>query len=141
MRYTFDGMHYPTPGCVSWTNSKHMNIPLLPRIARITGTALLLFLMVVLIGAGTGDSSDTTGTSSWSTRSILLALVYPLAPIIGLAIAYWRPFLGGSIACVGFIAYALLRADHVQGVLLLMLVPGVLYCLTGFIAGRTVQKE
>lgn len=134
-------MHYPTPGCVCWTNSKHMNIPLLPRIALITGTALLLFLVLVLIGALSGDSSDPNGGTAWSVSDLLHAFLYPVAPIIGLAIAYWRPFLGGSIACVGFIAYALLRPDDVQGVLLLMLVPSVLYCLTGFIAGRTVQKE
>lgn len=118
-----------------------MNIPLLPRIALITGTALLLFLVLVLIGALSGDSSDPNGGTAWSVSDLLHAFLYPVAPIIGLAIAYWRPFLGGSIACVGFIAYALLRPDDVQGVLLLMLVPSVLYCLTGFIAGRTVQKE
>ncbi|MEZ4758034.1 MAG: hypothetical protein R2817_14495 [Flavobacteriales bacterium] len=115
-----------------------MNIPLLARIARITGTVILLFLVVVLIGAFSGDSSDPPNGPGWTVNTLLQAFLYPVVPIIGLSMAYWRPLSGGLVASAGLVLHAALVPDMLQPVLIPLLLPGLLHLFVGLRSRRSV---
>lgn len=108
------------------------------RLATISGTALLLFLLIVLVGTLSGDSSDPTGGPAWTVSDLLQALLYPVAPIIGLSIAYWRPLFGGIVASAGLVLHAVLVPDLFQPVLIPLLLPGLLHLFVGLRSRRSV---
>lgn len=107
---------------------KQMSTTLLHRLARLSGTIVLLFLVVVLIGATSGDSSDPR-PMAWSIAEVLSLMLYPVLPLAGLAIAYKWPLAGGVIATVGLITSVALDPALLQATFFILLVPGVLYII------------
>jgi hypothetical protein len=100
--------------------------------ARITGTLLLLFLLLVLIGGVSGDASDPINGSGTFGHRLGSALLYPLAVMAGLALAYRRPLVGGLIATLALVLTVILDPQLFQATFFVMLVPGLLYMFTAW---------
>ncbi|MCW5900546.1 MAG: hypothetical protein KIT10_14875 [Flavobacteriales bacterium] len=113
-----------------------MNARVILWAARISGTLLLAFLLFMLIGHLTGDANGPNGMRFSNNRELIAFLFFPVCTIIGLALAYKRELLGGTIAIGSLVALFLLRPDLMQMRFLLMLLPGVLYLLHGTMSRR-----
>mgnify|MGYP000915330785 FL=1 len=107
--------------------------------ARIVGTALLAFLVFMLIGTITGDFSEADGLGFHDTRDMIGFLLFPVCTIIGLALAYRWPLPGGAIAVAGTTLLVILRPDLLQLTFVVMLVPGVMYVVYGLLHRRGVK--
>jgi hypothetical protein len=107
--------------------------------SRILGTALLAFLVFMLIGTITGDSSGADGLSFRDTRDLIGFLLFPVCTIIGLMLAYRWPLLGGAIAVASTVVLVTLRPDLLQMTFVAMVVPGLIYLASGFFSSRGVK--
>lgn len=107
--------------------------------ARILGTALLAFLLFMLIGTIAGDTSEADGLKFRDTRDLIGFVLFPVCTIIGLALAYRWPLLGGAIAVASTIVLVFLRPDLLQPTFVVMVVPGVLYIFHGLSLRTRVQ--
>lgn len=112
---------------------------LLAWMARILGTALLAFLVFMLIGTLTGDSSEADGLHFRDTRDLIGFLLFPVCTIIGLALAYRWPLLGGAIAVGSTVVLVILRPDLIQLTFLVMVMPGLLYVVHGLLERRRMK--
>lgn len=106
--------------------------------ARILGTAMLAFLLLLFVGVLAGDSSETDGLPLRDTKELIAFLLFPASTIIGLSLAYRWPLLGGLIVVGSTILLVILRPDHVQITFLLMVTPGLLYVAHGLHLRRRV---
>jgi hypothetical protein len=105
----------------------------------LSGTIMLLFLVVVLIGATSGDSSDPR-PMAWSIAEVLSLMLYPVLPLVGLAVAYKWPLAGGVIATVALITSVALYPALLQATFFILLVPGVLYMFGQLMAGQRLGR-
>ena len=109
--------------------------------ARILGTALLAFLVFMLIGTITGDSNEADGLNFRDTRDLIGFLLFPVCTIIGLGLAYRWPLLGGAIAVGSTLLLVFLRPDLLQLTFVMMVVPGLIYLVYGMLQRRSVKVE
>ena len=107
-------------------------------VTRISGTVLLVFLTLIVIGTLTGDSSSSDGFHFRDTNDLIGFLLFPLGTMLGLGLAYRWPLLGGLIAVGSTILLVILRPDHLQFTFLLMVTPGLLYVLFGLLSRKRV---
>jgi len=107
--------------------------------ARILGTALLAFLLFMLVGVLAGDSSDADGLVFRDTRDLIGFLLFPVCTILGLSLAYRWPLLGGSIAVGSTTLLVILRPDLLQLTFVVMVVPGLIYLAYGMLQRRSVK--
>jgi hypothetical protein len=107
--------------------------------ARILGTVLLAFLLFMLIGTLSGDSSEPDGFQFRDTKDLVGFLLFPVCTIIGLALAYKWPLLGGGIAVASTSVLVALRPDLLQLTFLIMVTPGLLYMVYGLIERSRVR--
>ncbi|MBL7955721.1 MAG: hypothetical protein JNJ91_11810 [Flavobacteriales bacterium] len=108
--------------------------------ARILGTALLVFLVFMLIGTLTGDSSEADGLRFRDTRDLIGFLLFPVCTIIGLTLAYRWPLLGGAIAVGSTVLLVILRPDLIQLTFLVMVLPGLLHLVHGLLQRSRVTS-
>ena len=111
--------------------------PVIQWAARITGSLLLAFLLFMLVGHLVGDANGPTGMQFSTNKEFIAFLFFPVTTIIGLALAYTREGLGGLLAMGSLIVLFILRTDLVQGRFLVMLIPGLLYLVHGWMAQRS----
>lgn len=115
----------------------HASLRLLRWAALTAGTLMLLFLLWMLIGHLTGDANGPNGMRFNSTKEVIAFAFFPCCTIVGLALAYWRPLMGGLIAAGSIIALLALRPDLLASPFVVVLVPGLLYVAHGWIARRS----
>ncbi|MGV3637694.1 MAG: DUF7670 domain-containing protein [Flavobacteriales bacterium] len=108
--------------------------------ARILGTALLAFLVFMLIGTITGDGSAADGLTFRDTRDLIGFLLFPVCTIIGLVLAYRWPLLGGAVAVGSTILLMILRPDLLQLTFVGMVLPGFIYLAYGLLTKRSVKS-
>lgn len=101
--------------------------------ARITGTLMVAFLIMVMIGAISGDAGRTGAPLFPDMRQALTFLTFPVLPIIGLALAWRYEFLGGLITLGSLAAVLLLQPQWLQPFALVPAVPAVLYAVHGLL--------
>lgn len=104
---------------------------LLAWTARVLGTALLGFLLYMLVGALGGDIGGADGFRFRDGKDLLGFLLFPVGTIIGLSLAYRRPLLGGLLSVGATAALMLVRPDLRQLLFFMMAAPGLLYILLG----------
>jgi len=107
--------------------------------ARILGSALLAFLLFMLIGTITSDSNEADGLNFRDTRDLIGFLLFPVCSIIGLVLAYRWPLLGGAIAVGSTILLVILRPDLLQLTVVVMLMPGLIYLAYGYFSSHSVK--
>ena len=98
-------------------------------IARIWGSIILLFFLFMvgahIVGSFTGTEQ---GEGFRSTVELLSFLFFPVSIMIGLAIAWWREGLGGTIVLIGMVGFHVLRPDLILDPMIdSPAVPGILY--------------
>ncbi len=108
---------------------------LLQLTARITGTLMVAFLIMVMFGAITGDPNKAGAPLFADMRQALLFLAFPIITIIGLALAWRFELLGGLITLGSLMAVVLMQPDWLQPFVLVPALPGVLYALHGLMGG------
>ncbi|MCB9184002.1 MAG: hypothetical protein H6591_08785 [Flavobacteriales bacterium] len=112
------------------------------RLLRISalaaGTLMLLFLLWMLIGHLTGDANGPNGMRFNGTKEVIAFTFFPCITIVGLALAYWRPLLGGGIAAGSIVALFTLRPDLLASPFIVTLVPGLLYVAHGGQSRRSI---
>ncbi len=104
-------------------------------IARTTGTLMVAFLIVVMMGVISGDSGRVGTPLFTDVRQALTFLTFPVLTIIGLALAWKYEFLGGLITLGSLVAVLLLQPDWLQPFALVPAVPGLLYAVHGLFGG------
>ncbi|MBP8824585.1 MAG: hypothetical protein KBH07_13165 [Flavobacteriales bacterium] len=103
--------------------------------ARITGTLMVAFLLMVLFGAITGDRGSIGTPLFANMRQALTFLLFPVLTIIGLALAWKYEILGGLITLGSVLAVVLVQPDWQQPFALVPALPGLLYALHGLMGG------
>ncbi len=109
------------------------------RSARITGSIVLLFLLFMLIGHLAGDANGAEGMTFSDDEELIAFLLFPIGTIVGLALAYGWPVLGGVIATASLMFLCILRPDLLQLTFLAMAIPGALYLLHGMLLTRNAS--
>lgn len=99
---------------------------------------MLLFLLWMLIGHLTGDANGPNGMRFNGTKEVIAFTFFPCITIVGLALAYWRPLLGGGIAAGSIVALFTLRPDLLASPFIVTLVPGLLYVAHGGQSRRSI---
>lgn len=102
-----------------------MNVATVIRwIARTWGTAILVFVSIMLSG-----SLIEAGLGIEGFRNIVNFLAFPVSPVIGFGIALWREGLGGAIVIIGVAVQVILQPESMSGYWFWLGVapPGVLY--------------
>jgi len=107
--------------------------------ARILGSALLAFLLFMLIGTITGDSNEADGLNFRDTRDLIGFLLFPVCTIIGLGLAYRWPLLGGTIAVGSTLLLVIMRPNLFQLTFVVMVVLGLIYLAYGLLTKRSVK--
>lgn len=105
-------------------------------LARVCGSAALIFLLWMLIGHFTGDANGPHGMRFNNTQERLAFLAFPVMSMAGLALAYMRPLAGGTLSLVGMACLFLLRPDLLATSITLWAVPGLLYVIAGALGPR-----
>ncbi len=96
--------------------------------ARITGTVVLLFLLVFVGAHLFEETSDGGGFRS--TTEVLTFLCFPVSTMLGLLLALKWEGLGGSIVLFGMLCLFLLRSDLLSSpYMYASVLPGCLYCI------------
>lgn len=98
----------------------------------LAGTLMLLFLLWMLIGHLTGDANGPNGMRFNGTKEVIAFAFFPCCTIVGQALAYWRPLMGGVIAAGSIIALFVLRTDLLLSPFIVVLLPGLLYVVHGW---------
>lgn len=109
--------------------------------ARITGTLLLAFLLFMLVGHLTGDANGPSGMTFTTTRDVLAFALFPMCMIVGLALAYKWELLGGAVVLVSMSALFLVRPDLFHFPFLALLLPAILYVVSGWVRMRSRRAE
>ena len=104
--------------------------------ARITSTLLLAFLLFMLIGHLVGDANGPNGMTFTSPTDVLAFVLFPVLPIVGLALAYRWEFLGGTVVVASMAALFILRPDLLRLSFLALSLPALLYMLGGWLRMR-----
>ncbi len=96
-------------------------------IALISGSAVLAFVLYMLVaelldttGAGVG-----TGLGSW--KEVLQFLLFPVALVVGLALAYRWELLGALLVLLSMAALCILRPDLLRAAFFVWALPAVFY--------------
>lgn len=99
--------------------------------ARTTGTLMVAFLIIVMMGAISGDSGRAGAPLFADAREALTFLTFPIFTMIGLALAWKYEFLGGLITLGSLAAVVLMQPEWLQPFALVPAVPGLLYAVHG----------
>ncbi len=95
--------------------------------ARISGSLLIVFVLFFLFGSIFG-TEESAGEGLISAKDISAFICFPLATIIGLAMAWKWEGLGGFISTIGFIILFIIRTDLASSPEMIVLpVPGLLF--------------
>jgi hypothetical protein len=97
----------------------------------------LAFVLFFLFGHIFGDPESGEGFRTF--RDIIVFACFPVAAVIGLSVAYFRPFWGGLIATTGFAVFATIDPSAFSlenPYFLLMTVPGVIYIIHHFVSKK-----
>jgi len=93
-------------------------------IARISGTAIVVFVLYFLLMYLLGSESE----SIISTKDVFAFFCFPVSTIIGLSIAWKWEAVGGLISTLGFILLFVVRPDLSSSPIMTALaLPGLLY--------------
>ncbi|HEY0977656.1 MAG TPA: hypothetical protein VGE21_09310 [Flavobacteriales bacterium] len=95
--------------------------------ARIVGGIVLLSLLFTVVPEML-RADPAKGEGLPDNRARLAFLCFPVLMLLGLALAYWKPGLGGTVSLVGMAAFFMLRPDLTGDPFMLALwIPGGLY--------------
>jgi hypothetical protein len=98
--------------------------------ARLSGTAISAFLLLMLLGHLT-NPEDAKAIFSLRGRELFVFFLFPLSMVTGYVTAFWKELVGGLIVIAGqLLMYALQPALATSGLAWLVL-PAVLYCYLG----------
>ncbi len=103
--------------------------------ARITGTLMVAFLLMVMFGTISGDRGNVGAPLFANTQQALIFLAFPVFTIIGLVLAWKYELLGGLITLGSLLAVVLMQPDWLQPFALVPALPGLLYALHGLMGG------
>lgn len=93
--------------------------------ARISGSIILVFLLIFLLAYLVGD--DESGNGFQGSHEVLAFIFFPVSTGIGLVTSYARAGLGGIITTAGILGLLILRPDLIGSLLMVPMVPGVMY--------------
>ncbi|MCB0771386.1 MAG: hypothetical protein KDC00_13380 [Flavobacteriales bacterium] len=102
----------------------------------IAGTLMLVFLLWMLMGHLLGDANGPHGMRFNNSKEIVAFTLFPCCTIIGLALAYKWPLIGGMVSVASIIVLFLLRLDLLLSPFLVTVVPGLLYMAHGWIGHK-----
>ena len=105
-------------------------------VSLLVGSLVLLFILWMLIGHLVGDANGPDGMPFKDTKEVITFVLFPVCNIIGLALAYKWPLLGGGIAVASNCLLFALRPDLLFSPFLAILVPGLLYVGHGWLTRK-----
>jgi peptidoglycan/LPS O-acetylase OafA/YrhL len=109
---------------------KHSTLSIIRWAARIIGTLMVIFTLIIAIGEMLEGISKPK--SDFNTYTIILFVIWG-AGLAGLILALWKEGLGGIISLLCFIIFNVLAAINTTpgssytSVLLLFMIPSILY--------------
>ncbi len=110
-------------------------------IARLTGTAIVIFVLFYLIMDLMG-SEESFSEGLGSTDDLIAFICFPLSTIVGLSLAWKREGLGGLISTLGFICLFVVRTDLASSpVMTVMALPGLLYLVYWIISKKSKKTN
>ena len=94
--------------------------------ARITGTAMALFVTFFIVAHAFGN--EETGNGFQNISEIITFIFFPIGVTAGLFISLWKERLGAIITLVGLAALFTMRVDLIDNFqMVLPAIPAILY--------------
>jgi hypothetical protein len=101
--------------------------------ARIMGTLMVIFTLIIGIGELLEGSKNAANASKTFDTIMIITFIFWGAGLLGLILALWKEGIGGTVSFLSFIVFIALVATntkpdvHFSNVLFIFLVPSVMY--------------
>jgi hypothetical protein len=108
--------------------------------AIITGTFVLVFLVIMLIGHLTGDANGPSGMTFGSKADLAGFILFPLCTMAGLILAYKWELIGGAVVLVSIAGLFVLRPDLLPTAFWLWGLPALFYLAHWYLSRANAHR-
>jgi len=124
------------------TSPSQHNLRFIRTLARILGTASLIFLCFIFGAHIIDDLSGVESFGNFNSNAEVLGFIgFPVMTIIGLVVAWKWEGIGGSIALLGLILlFIALGSGALVGLILLLISPSLLYITYWYLAKKSHRE-